>query len=169
VEFQLNGLFGPAAFNFAAAYATSSLPEFFSIDPRFPPPAVPPAAACGPSGPSTSTQCIDLSGRRLPYQPRWTLSAGGQYRIDLGSGSITPRVDVGYIGTQYTTVFRDQVLDRLDGRVLVNAQLSYDNGPWGITAFSTNLADKEYIVAKLSGLRVAGNPQQFGLRVRYGF
>lgn len=167
VELQLNGNFGATAFNLAAAYADSELPRFFTFDPRFPP--SPGSPACPPGGPSTSAQCLDLTGSGLPYQPQWTFSAGAQHRFDTGIGSFTPRVDVAYIDDQYTTVFRKPVLDNLDERTVVNAQIAWHKGEWVTTLFATNVLDEEYIAAKLSGLRVAGLPRQVGLRVYRGF
>lgn len=166
-EAQIDGRFGGTAFNLAASYITSELPRFFSVDPRFPPPLGSPA--CPADGPSTTPQCRDLTGQRLPFQPRHTLSAGIEHRVETRRGSFTPRVDVGYVGPQFTTVFQTPVLDTLESRTIVNASVNYRSGPWGATLFATNLLDEEYIVAKLSGLRVAGLPQQFGLRVGRSF
>ena len=167
VELQLDGYFGATIFNIAASYSTSKLATYFAVDPRNPPPLG--APACPASGPSTSAQCLDLSGRRLPFQPRTTLSAGLERRFDLGSGSLTPRVDVAYTDNQYTSVFQVPGLDTLEERTIVNANLTYRVGPWTATLYSTNLDDKHYIAAKLSGLRVAGPPRQYGLRVMRTF
>lgn len=167
VELQLDGNFGVTNFNLAASYSTSKLATYFAVDPRDPP--VEGASACLATGPSTSTQCLDLSGRRLPFQPKFTLSAGLDRRFNLGSGTLTPRVDVAYLGGQYTTVFQVPTLDTLKERTLVNAQLAYRTGTWTATLYATNLLDKHYIAAKLSGLRVAGAPRQFGLRVMKTF
>lgn len=166
VELQLNAMFGATAFNLAAAYADSELPTFFTFDPRFPPP--PGSPACPAGGPSNTPQCLDLSGGRLPYQPDFTFSAGAEHRFDTRLGSFTPRVDVAYIGDQYTTVFRKPVLDNLDGRTVVNAQLAYRRDDWVVTLFATNVFDEEYIAAKVPGsvsLRVAGLPRQVGLKI----
>lgn len=163
VELQLDGNFGATNFNLAASYSTSKLATYFAVDPRDPPMVG--APACLATGPSTSAQCLELSGRRLPFQPKFTLSAGLDHRFGLGSGTLTPRVDVAYLGGQYTTVFQVPTLDTLKERTLVNAQLAYRTGTWTATLYAANLLDKHYIAAKLSGLRVAGAPRQFGLRV----
>ena len=167
VELQLDGYFGATAFNLAASYSTSELASHFAVDPRNPPPIGAPPCLAG--GPSSSPQCVALGGRRLPFQPQTTLSAGLQHRFYVGAGELTPRVDVTYIDDQYTTVFQVPGLDTLDERTIVNASLTYGNGPWSATLYSTNLDDRHYIVAKLSGLRVAGAPRQYGLRVTRTF
>ncbi len=163
IEMQLDGYFGAAAVNLAASYATSKLATYFAVDPRNAPPLGAPPCAAG--GPSSSPQCLDLSGRRLPFQPRTTFSAGVQHRFDIGSGTLTPRIDVAYTGSQYTTVYQVPTLDTLEDRTIVNANLTWNNGPWTATLYSTNLDNEQYVVAKLSGLRVAGAPRQFGVRV----
>lgn len=163
VELQLDGYFGATTFNVAASYSTSKLPTYFAVDPRNPPPVGAPACAAG--GPSSTPQCLDLSGRRLPFQPRTTFSAGVQHRFDIGASSLTPRIDVAHTGSQYTTVYQVPTLDTLEDRTIVNASLAWQNGPWTATLYSTNLDNQHYIVAKLSGLRVAGAPRQYGLRV----
>ena len=167
VEMQLDGYFGATAFNLAASHATSKLPTYFAVDPRNPP--LPGAPACAAGGPASSPQCLDLSGRRLPFQPKTTFSAGVQHRFELGDGSLTPRVDVAHTGSQFTTVYQVPGLDTLESRTIVNANLTWHGGPWTATLYSTNLSDEQYVVAKLSGLRVAGAPRQYGLRVMRTF
>lgn len=114
-------------------------------------------------------ECLDLGGRRLPFQPRVTVSTGLQHEFALGAGTLTPRVDIAYTDRQYTTVYQVPVLDTLGDRTLVNVNLTYRNDLWSATLYSTNLADQHYVAAKLSGLRVAGPPRQFGLRVTRSF
>lgn len=167
IEMQLDGYFGATGINLAASYATSKLATYFGVDPRNPPPEG--TAACPASGPSNSPQCLDLSGRRLPFQPRTTVSAGVQHIFELGSGTLTPRLDVAYTGSQYTTVYQVPLLDTLEDRTIVNATLTWNNGPWAATLYSTNLDNEQYIIAKLSGLRVAGAPRQYGLRLMRSF
>ncbi len=162
LELQLDGSFGNTSFNLAASFADSELPTFFAADPRNPP--LPGALPCPQRGPSTSPQCVDLSGRRLPYQPSTTFNGGLEHRFYNSFGIVTPRVDVAYIKDQYTTVFQDATLDTLDSRFLVNAQVSLIKNSWVATLYATNLFDEEYVAAKLTGLRVAGLPRQYGIR-----
>ena len=167
VELQLDGYMGATAFNLAASYATSKLPTYFAVDPRNPPALDAPACAAG--GPSSSPQCLDLSGRRLPFQPRTTFSAGLQHRFEIGEASLTPRLDVAYTGSQFTNVYQIPGIDTLESRTIFNGNLTWASGPWTATLYSTNLSNEQYVIAKLSGLRVAGAPRQYGLRVMRTF
>ncbi|MBX3429999.1 MAG: TonB-dependent receptor [Hyphomonadaceae bacterium] len=163
IELQIDGTFGATSFNLAAAYADSELGRFFAVDSRNPPPPLSPACPAG--GPSTTPQCLDLTGNRLPYSPEFTASAGVQHRFDTSLGSITPRVDVSYLGERYVNIYQIPGTDELDDLTLVNAQVAFTHDDWTVTAFATNLTDEHYIAAKLSGLRVAGAPRQVGVRV----
>lgn len=167
LELQLDGYFGDTSFNLAASFADSKLPKFYAVDPRNPPPAD--ALPCPPQGPATSPQCVDLSGRELPYQPEITFSGGLEHRFHTSFGVLAPRVDVAYIEDQYTTVFQVPMQDTLDSRFLVNAQLALQKDSWVATLYATNLFDEEYVAAKLSGLRVAGLPRQYGIRLFKAF
>lgn len=167
VEMQLDGYLGATMFNLAASYSSSKLPTYFAVDPRNPPAVGAPACTAG--GPASSPQCLDLSGRRLPFQPKTTFSAGVQHRFDFGDASLTPRLDIAYTGSQYTTVYQVPGLDTLESRTLLNGNLTWASGPWTATLYSTNLSNEQYVVAKLSGLRVAGAPRQYGIRVMRTF
>lgn len=167
IELQIDGTFGATSFNLAAAYADSELGRFFAVDSRNPPPLFSPA--CPADGPATTPQCLDLTGHRLPYSPELTASAGLQHRFDTSFGSITPRVDVSYLGERYVNIYQIPTTDELGDLTLVNAQVAFAHDDWTVTAFATNLTDEHYVAAKLSGLRVVGAPRQVGVRVFRAF
>lgn len=123
------------------------------------------------TGPASASGCINLGGRRQPYAPTFTLSAGAQYAITVADGvSLTPRVDYAHIGAVWGTLFQTaQLGDYLKARNIVNAQLTLDNGTWSIAGFSTNLTDQHYI-GSLNGIRrLAAAPRQYGVRVSTKF
>lgn len=162
VEATLAGRFGDTAFNLAASWGESELATFFAVDPRNPGPPLGPACPVG--GPSASPECLDLGGRNLPYQPRWTLAAGVEHGFTVGGGTLTPRLDVIYTDEQSTSVFEGPG-DKLDARTIVNGQIGWEMGDWTATAYATNLLNEEYVAAVTSPLRVPGTPRQLGVRL----
>jgi iron complex outermembrane receptor protein len=51
----------------------------------------------------------------------------------------------------------------------VNAQIAWQRGSLVTTLYGTNLTDQHYVGAINSGLRFAGPPRQFGLRLLKAF
>jgi iron complex outermembrane receptor protein len=95
-----------------------------------------------------------------------------QYAFDLGQpATLTPRVDVSYMGQQWATYF-EAPEDNLVARTLINAQLTYQHADWTVQAYGTNLADKVYVSGFSANF---GNnffllpPRQFGVRVTRRF
>jgi len=119
----------------------------------------------------------DLSGKRLPNAPEWTLGGSAEYRAPL-TGSLTGygRID----GSHKSSVFYQQNLDpyAFQGpRTIINARLGIETAS-GLTleAFARNLFNDKYVnfvyPSPLStGLYVGyvGDPRQFGVRARYSF
>jgi len=99
-------------------------------------------AAQGSSGPYV--------GDVLGNTPKWKASAGIQYAIPVGSGSITPRVDLSYRSKIYTGT-SNSARSMIDGYTLVNARLTYRNDPgnWDLSLEVQNLFDKFYYVTKV--------------------
>jgi hypothetical protein len=86
--------------------------------------------------------------------------------------TLTPSIQYGYVGDQWTTVFQKDPADaanHLAQRNLVNAQLTYDAGPYEVAAYVTNLGDLHYVAAANVGLFYAGAPRQFGVRLKRSF
>ena len=167
VEASAQGSFGNFLMDFSTSISNSELGQFFARDPR-----KGTTGACDPvNGPANAAGCINLGGRRQPYAPQFTLSAGAQYAIPVAEGlTLTPRVDYAHISAVWGTLFQAAELgDYLKARNIVNAQATLDNGTWSIAAFSTNLTDQHYI-GSLNGIRrLAAAPRQYGLRVSTKF
>jgi len=171
VELSGDAVFGALRINFSGSYLHSSLGRFFAVDPRLA--ALVTAASCdsatGPANPLTA--CTDLTGRTISDAPSWTANIGAEYAFRIGpNATLTPRIDYGYVSSEWATLFQDASQDDLLGaRSLVNAQLSYAQGTWRITAYSTNLNNLHYVSQENSGLRFPGAPRQYGLRLQKSF
>jgi iron complex outermembrane receptor protein len=166
LEIQEQAVFGAFAFDLGGSYAHSSLGTFFAADPRAPGAATVCNATTGPA----FSNCVNLTGNKAVYAPTFTFNAGAQYVFTLANGTLTPRVDFGHVGTQWSSVFEDAALgDKLGVRNLLNAQLTYVAGSYTLTAYGTNLNDQHYISGVSSGLRFAGAPRQFGVRLQKVF
>ena len=59
--------------------------------------------------------------------------------------------------------------ETIEERNIINAQLAWTHGNIVTTFWATNLTDERYIAAINSGLRFAGPPRQFGVRVLKAF
>lgn len=83
----------------------------------------------------------------LGNTPKWKASAGIQYEIPIGAGSITPRFDMSYRSKFYTGS-TNTARSLIDGYTLANARLTYRNKPgdWDISLEVQNLFDKFYLV-----------------------
>jgi iron complex outermembrane receptor protein len=155
VEAQAQAQFGAWALDFGTSYLHSSLGNISAIDSRNP-----------------LAGFVHLAGRQQTYAPPWTVQVGVQYTFDLpGDSTLTPRLDYGYVGPQWATLFEVRSSDFLAARNLFNAQLVYqrpDN--WRVTLYATNLFDERYVAAQvLDNLGVPGPPRQFGVRVLKSF
>ncbi|WGM31857.1 TonB-dependent receptor [Brevundimonas sp. NIBR11] len=165
LEASAQGRFGDLGFDFGASISHSELGDFFAADPR----RARTGNCVGGTGPA-SGNCVNIGGNKQTYAPEITLSAGVQYDIALGAGVLTPRIDFSHIGESWVTIFNNAALgDRLEERNIVNAQLTYEQADWRVQAYSTNLTDEEYVGSVKAGLRYAGPPRQYGIRLTRSF
>jgi iron complex outermembrane receptor protein len=113
----------------------------------------------------------------LPDAPKWTVNAGLQYRIPLGEyGALVPRLDGSYKSKTYKDPQNSEDIAQ-DALFLLNAQLGFQSADsrWQVTAFMTNVADKEYITRGLHftdfGFTVVypGRPREWGVSAGYRF
>jgi iron complex outermembrane receptor protein len=129
----------------------------------------------------------NLSGRRLPFAPPHTFSAGVEYAIPLAAGTLTPRVQYAATGEQWATIFQIPSLvpgtatatnagtadggvspDYLPSYHTVDASLTWTPSErWMFQVFGSNLADEVYIAGHTGEFRIYSAPRQFGLRLRY--
>jgi iron complex outermembrane receptor protein len=166
MEAQIEAALGQLSFSAGLGWMKSDLGAFFAVDPR-----IPSFGACDPqTGPETAS-CHALEGTDQTYAPEFTFNLGVQYELELGNGSsLTPRLNYGHVSEQWATLFQNEARgDRIEARNIVNAQIAWRSGSYVTTLYGTNLTDQEYVGAINSGLRFAGPPRQFGLRLLKAF
>ena len=122
-----------------------------------------------------SAQC-NLSGKQLPGVSEWALSAGGEYRVPVGSGEAYIGVDANY-RSSFNGDATDSIYTRIDGYTLVNARIGFAAAKgWEIFALVRNVFDKDYLLLVtpqagstgfISGL--PGDPRTFQVTGRYRF
>lgn len=165
LEASAQGRFGPLAFDAGLSLSHSELGNFYAADPRRARTGV-----CDQNTGPTTGNCLNLSGNAQTYAPEVTVSLGAEYAFTVGGGTLTPRVDYSHISETWASIFANAALgDKLEARDIVNAQLTYDTGDWKLQAYSTNLGDLDYVASVKAGLRYAGPPRQYGLRLTRNF
>jgi iron complex outermembrane receptor protein len=165
IEAQAQAVFGPWALDVTADY----------LHTRF-----------GSSGKALGGPFVaeNISGNQQPYAPQWTFNVGGQYTFRLpGDQTLTPHVDYSYISDQWAGPFQgrdpnlpvatrllEQYLFHLRPINLVNAQLTWVNGPVTVALYGTNILNYQYFYESgTPGVRVAASPAQYGVRVSRAF
>lgn len=166
-EAQAQAVFGRFSFDGGTSVMHSSLGgPFFATDPR-----VATLTPCDPAAGPAAASCIALSGHPQTYAPNFTFNLGGQYRFVLSpQDTLTPRVNYGYVAPQWATLFDNRSLgDHLSGRDILGGQIAWTHGRYVTTLYGTNLTDQHYVGALNSGLRFAGFPRQYGVRLLVTF
>ena len=161
-EAQVEAVFGQLSFDAGIGLMHSDLGKFFAVDPR-----LPNTGACAPAtGPATAS-CINLGGREQTYAPNFTFNIGGQYIFTMAGGdTVTPSLNFGHVSRQWATLFENTALgDRIGERNVLSGQLAWNHGGLIATLYATNLTNQHYVGALNSGLRFAGPPRQYGVRV----
>jgi iron complex outermembrane receptor protein len=165
-EAQLEATMGGFSVDAGLGWIQSSLGKFFASDSR-----APSLSPCDPRTGPASLSCINLEGRDQTYAPELTFNLGVQYTFGMDSGdSLTPRINYGHVSEQWATLFENEARgDRVEARNILNAQIAWRHGDLVSTLYGTNLTDQHYVGAVNSGLRFAGPPRQFGVRVMKAF
>ena len=139
----------------------SRIGRFYATDPR----SASTVACNVNTGPASAT-CLDLNGHEQTYAPRLTYNLSLERRFTVGDHTLTPRVHIAHVGEQWGTLFQNRAQgDLLEARNLVGAQLDWEHGDMMGSLYGTNLTDKRYLTAVGSGLRYAGAPRLYGVRV----
>jgi iron complex outermembrane receptor protein len=166
IELSAQAVFGRLSFDANVGWEHTSLGRFFATDNR-----LPVVSTCDPMTGPASPSCVDLAGHPQTYAPGLTYNFGPQYVFSLGDDrSLTMRANYSHVGSQWATLFDNAALgDFLGARNQLAAQVAYGAGDWTVTAYATNLTNEAYVAAADSGLRWAGYPRQYGLRVMKTF
>jgi iron complex outermembrane receptor protein len=165
-EFSAQAAVQDFSFDVGTAVAHSGLRTFYANDPR-----LPVVSICDPQSGPASPSCTNLSGHPQTYSPTFTFNVGAQYMLRFSdANSLIPSVNYSYTSREWATLFDNAALgDHLATRDLLSAQLAFQHGDWIITGYGTNLTNQHYISAIISGLRFAGVPRQYGIRVAKSF
>lgn len=111
--------------------------------------------------------------------PKWKVTAGTQYTVDLGGGgSLVPHADVTWQSKVYYTTSLINPIPIQPGYAIVNARITWysPDKSWQVAGYVTNLTDKLYYVGitdVLNGFGYAfgqvGRPREFGVSMRRSF
>jgi iron complex outermembrane receptor protein len=173
-ELQLQGRFGNFGFDAGAGYVDSDLDgaTFINVT-QLPPGQL--GSQCPPGVPSTPPFCFDYQpfyittdGGPNLYSPEWTFNAGVEYSIPIGGAMLTPRLNYGYMGSQWTYLAYGPY-DRISSRELLSGLLTLDLGQWFVEAWGTNLTDEVYVSGRSGDNEFYGAPREYGLRVGVSF
>ena len=101
----------------------------------------------GAFGPANDGVSVNLKGKELPNAPRFTVSLGAQYTLEMDNGwAAVARADYYHQTDSYARIY-NSVPDRIEAWSNVNLTLSVanaDNG-WSVEAFVKNATDEEAI------------------------
>lgn len=131
-------------------------------------------------GPTALTYEIP-SGTTVPFAPKWMLTAGLQYAISAGDGTITPRIQYRFQAAQAVTIAHDiyplSLGTTIPGHGTADLMLTY-SAPmhWQVQAYLMNLSNREYIASVQPSATAGmvpqlayGAPRQYGVRLSYAF
>lgn len=161
-EAQLEADFDALTIDAGMGIMKSDLGAFFATDARSPS-----FLPCNPSTGPASVTCLNLDGRDQTYAPNFTFNIGAQYEFDLSAeDTVTPRINFGHVSEQWATLFQNEARgDRIEQRNIFNAQLAWRHNDIITTVWGSNVTDERYVGAINSGMRFAGPPAQYGVRV----
>ncbi|MBO9723787.1 MAG: TonB-dependent receptor [Novosphingobium sp.] len=109
-------------------------------------------------------------GRALPFSPEWTINAGAQYDFEVGTVTVTPRVQWSHLSQQVATPF-PSANTIVPGRDVFDARLTVDfDGAYKLEGFVNNFTNKTYIASQIQnsssadGGSIYGAPRTYGIR-----
>lgn len=109
-------------------------------------------------------------GRVLPFSPEWTINAGAQYDFEVGTVTVTPRVQWSHLSQQVATPF-PSANTIVPGRDVFDARLTVDfDGAYKLEGFVNNFTNKTYIASQIQnsssadGGSIYGAPRTYGIR-----
>ena len=128
----------------------------------------------GPGNPAAPL-LINLHGRQVDYAPKVSGNLGASYTINVGDGTVVPRLDWSYQGRQWSNFF-EAPWQQIPSRELLDFRTVYSPKPaWRIEGYVTNITNKLYAVGiggsslPYIGSYYFGPPRVYGAAVRYSF
>ncbi|MBU6377508.1 MAG: TonB-dependent receptor [Gammaproteobacteria bacterium] len=132
---------------------------------------------------SQSTQCLlDLSNNSLERAPRHAGNVNLTWTVPLGNGgAVISELAAQYQGKRYFDQYNSQFFDAYTN---VDARVTWEGGPWAVTAYANNVLDDDTIRSGFtqgdffglfsspgsrSYVLIATEPVRGGLRVSYRF
>ena len=132
---------------------------------------------------SQSTQCLlNLSGNVLERAPKHSGNVTLTWTVPLGNGgAVISELAAQYQGKRYFDQYNSQFFDSYTN---VDARLTWEGGPWAVTAYANNVFDDDTIRSGFtqgdffglfsspgsrSYVLIATEPVRGGLRVSYRF
>jgi iron complex outermembrane recepter protein len=175
-EGQLQGRFGGLSLNGGFAYTHSSLGASSLVNTRNIP-GFNANAALPQCTTTLTTNCFNYTpyiqnttGGTSLYAPGWTWNVGAEYRIPVGDGTVTPRVNYSRVGSQYTSLFYNPITDLLPAYGLLSAQISYETaGGLRLELYGTNLTKEYYVSGQNGNNEFYGAPREYGVRLGFKF
>jgi iron complex outermembrane receptor protein len=174
IEFGAQAVFGDLEIDMGAAYSKSKLGDFGDVLKPFEFVPLP--------GYDHSHQ-IHMVGASTPFAPEFTGNIGAAYTFHLGEHmgdelTMTPRLDLAYRSKSYARLFQNPAT-LLPSVTLLNGNIRFENGPWGLEFWGTNLADEKYVSAKqnvdsdatglITGIVYGGQRRLLGVRLSRSF
>ncbi len=137
---------------------------------------------------ATDSAARPITGRRLPYSPRFQLNASLAKLIPVSGplgGTLDGVISISWRSSSFATLFnsidfnpppsgpRDSLNDRIPSYYLINAAIGYTHGNIRIEGYVNNLTDTTVaaglLVNQFNNTRFFTNPRIFGGRVRVQF
>ena len=175
-EAQVQAKFGGFSADAGGAFVDSRLGRLTLVNTRGLP-----AGTLGPQCPagvaSNPPTCFNYTpflqtndGGPNLLSPKWTYNGGIQYSIPVsGTSTLTPRLNYAYVGPQFANIFYNRINDRLKGRGILSALLTYRMGQYQVEGYATNLTNKKYVTGQSGNNEFYGAPRQYGVRASVNF
>ena len=93
----------------------------------------------------------DIGGKQPPDMPEVSGSFSASYRFDTEIGTLTPRVEVVYRGSEWARIFNEPGLDKVPDYTVTNINVDFvpkGNSHWRVSVTGTNVFDVAGITSR---------------------
>jgi len=94
-----------------------------------------------PIASQASGQCMDVTGHELPHAPKLAANLMYEHSMALGSGTLTPRINIKYEGASWLSIFNLGDGDRQKAYARVDIGARYFNKGWWVDGWVRNVSD----------------------------